>query len=69
MGGDGNLAPMSEERYICMYVYVFFCRALLSRTAIDSPKNSFGYDRYPCRMCRKVCEKFFEGRGHVTMTS
>ena len=76
MGGDVILGPMSEERYRDIEIYIyrdiymsFIGGALLSRTAIDSPKNSFGYDRYPCRMCRKVCEKFFEGRGHVTMTS
>ena len=47
----------------------FIGGALLSRTQKDSPKISFAYDRYPYRMWRKVCEKFFRGQGHVTMTS
>ena len=72
MGGDGNLAPMSEERYICIYVYIytcFYCRALLSRTAKDIHKISFAGGHTSFRMCRKVCEKILGGQGHVTMVT
>ena len=74
MEGDGNLAPMSEERgicmYVCMYVYEFLRGgALLTRTAKDIPKIFVGGDTASVLVCRKLCEKILGGHDHVTLVT
>ena len=72
MGGDGNLAPMSEERYIYIYrdIYMSFIGgALLSRTEKDIHKISFAGGHTSFLVCRKVCEKILGGHDHVTLVT
>ena len=61
MGGDGNLAPMSEDRYVCIYMSFYGGGALLSRTGKDIPKIFVGGDTTSVVVCRMLCEKNFGG--------
>ena len=63
VGGTGFFAKKPRAQH------VFFCRALLSRTKKDIHKISFACDHTSFPMCRKLCEKFLGGHGHVTLVT